>query len=205
MKTKRLIVIVSIFTLFLYGCKQTTTIETPVKTLNDTQIENNPELVTKSAIKTYIQPKEGWLYQNKKEWFSLKIPAWRKIQENKYWSLVSVSHIQNSWDKTKENLSINTDSQSDKKTVDEYYSQQKQWIQNHIKNYKEISQTEYKIAKEKWIKIIYQWSLEDKMLQRQQIIFHKSWKFFLITYTSTQDTFDEYIVQINDIIQSIKF
>jgi hypothetical protein len=58
MKTKRLIVIVSIFTLFLYGCKQTTTIETPVKTLNDTQIENNPELVTKSAIKTYIQPKE---------------------------------------------------------------------------------------------------------------------------------------------------
>jgi hypothetical protein len=58
MKTKRIIVIVSIFTLFLYGCKQATTIETPVKILNDTQIENYPELVTKSAIKTYIQPKE---------------------------------------------------------------------------------------------------------------------------------------------------
>lgn len=178
--------------IFLYWC-------------NNIKIKNNPEWNIISVPKTGIQSQEERLYQNKKEWFSLKIVTWRKIQEDTNWLLVFITSPQKQWDTIKENLWINVDQKSDKKTAEEYYLQQKQGIENHIKDYKEISKEEYKIWEEKWLKIIYKWILWNNKLQRQQIILYKNWKIFLITYTATQETFNEYIDQINNIINSIKF
>lgn len=166
--------------------------------ISKTETKNNQK-------KTQKEKKEDTIYTNKKEWFSIKIPSWRDIQENKYIWRVLLSAPLKKGDKIHENLIINTDSQSGQNTIEEYYNQQKKWIENHIKNYKEILKEDFKIAKLDWIKIIYQWTLWNYNLQRQQIIFLKNWKFFLITYTATQETFQEYIWQIDDIIKSLKF
>lgn len=224
MKTKYMLTISLLSIMFLFWCKRDSTIDNNTSIPNDAQLgdtttgntsetkdkiggKNISTTATTTTKKTTtnLTPKESGLYQNKKEWFSLSVNTWRTIKENAYWSLIVISSPQKQLDKTNENLSINTDSQSTKKTVEEYYAEQTKWIQNHIKDYIEISKVGYKIAKENWIKTIYQWILEDKKLQRQQIIFYKNWKFFLITYTATQDTFKEYIDTINNIISSIKF
>jgi hypothetical protein len=199
-KKNYLIFIIFLLTIFLIWCNKNITIIN-----NDTKIEKKSDWNILSKTKMNIDPKEDGIYQNKKEWFSLKLLSWRKIQENIYWSLLLISSPQLIWDNVNEKLWISTDSQSDKKTVEEYYTQQKQGIEKHINNYKEISKEHLKIAKTDWIKIIYQWNLWNNNLQRQQIIFYKNWKFFLITYTATQDTFNEYINQINTIIESLKF
>jgi len=199
-KKKYLIFIMFLLPIFLIWCNKNITIIN-----NDTKIEKKSDWNILSKTTINIEPKEDEIYQNKKEWFSLKLLSWRKIQENIYWSLLLISSPQISGDNLNEKLWISTDSKSDKKTVEEYYTQQKQWIEKHINNYKEISKEQVKIANIDWIRIIYEWNLANNSLKRQQIIFYKNWKFFLITYTATQDTFNEYINQINTIIESLKF
>jgi hypothetical protein len=217
-KKNYLILVVLISILFLYWCNQKITTNTDKQLENNKNLKNiatgiNKKIEDKSdsdiksgkKINIDVKIEEDKLYENKKEWFSLELSTWRKIQEDINWLLVLISSPQKKWDKTKENLSINTDSQSGKQTIEEYYTQQKKGIQNHIKDFKEISKEEYKIVKENWIKVIYKWILGVNKLQWQQIIFYKNWKIFLITYTATQSTFNEYIDQVNDIIKSLKF
>lgn len=215
-KKNYLLTIVSISILLLYWCNQNTvnnTHKTENKSdLNTTipadinkPIENLSGLNKTSDIDTDTKIEEDKLYQNKKEWFSIQILTWREVRENINWLLVSICPHRKSWNVIKANLSINTDSQSGNQTVEEYYSQQKEWIQNRIKDFKEISKEEYKIVKEKWIKVIYQWTLWVNKLQWQQIIFYKNWKIFLITYTATQNTFNQHLDNINEIIKSFEF
>ena len=210
MNKKYLITITLILIIFLYWCNKNITIDnwniiSWIISWINSQIENKSDLQNTSGEETNIQAQKYGLYQNKKEWFNLKVNTGRKIQENINWSLVFISSPKKLWDKINENLSINITSGNNNQTVEEYYSGQKQWMQNYIKNYKEIWKEQYKIAEEIWIKTIYQWTLNNNKLQRQQIIFQKNWKFFRITYTATQDTFDEYIKQINAIIKSLEF
>lgn len=210
-KKNYLLTIVLVSILLLYWCNQNTVnnthktenkfdLNTTIPDINK-PIENLSGLNTKSDTKI----KEDKLYQNKKEWFSIQILTWREVRENINWLLVSICPPRKLWNVIKENLSINTDTQSGNQTIEEYYTQQKEWIQNRIKDFKEISKEEYKIGKEKWIKVIYQWTLWVNKLQWQQIIFYKNWKIFLITYTATQNTFNQHLDNINEILKSFEF
>jgi len=214
MEKKSLILILTLI-IFLYWCDKTKIIQNNIQEQNQNKIENNPylnlientdtEKDRNIKIDTKKVVEEDEIYKNKKEWFSFKLPKLREIQERKDWSFVFISSPKKSWDTIKENISINIDYKSDKKTVEEYYNQQKEWIQNHIKNYEEILKEKSKIDKYDWLRLIYKWQLWKDTLQRLQIIFYKEWKFFLITYTSTQDTFDKYINETNNLIKSFKF
>jgi len=206
MNKKYLITIILTLIIFLYWCNENIIIDNwNIISWINSKIENKSDLQNISERDANIKSQNYELYQNKKEWFSLKIDTGRTIKENINWSLVIIYSPKKSWDKINENLSINIDAENNNQTIEEYYSGQKLWIQNYIKDYKEISKEEYKISKEIWIKTIYQWILNNNKLQRQQIIFQKNWKSFIITYTAIQDTFNDYINQINNIIKSLEF
>lgn len=209
-KTNLTIAILFILSLFLYWCSQDSTNDIKQKSqdkISYTLPDQSNKKVESEAINT-LWNQEKWIentYTNKKEWFNILIPQWWTVQENKNtWRTLLSSPIEK-WDILNENIIITTDDQTNHKTAQEYYLDQKIWIENHIKNYNQIFKEELKIQWYDSIKIIYQWSLWNHNLQRQQIIFFKDSKFFLITYTATQDTFDKYIDQADEIINSFKF
>ncbi|MFZ2150739.1 MAG: DcrB-related protein [Candidatus Absconditicoccaceae bacterium] len=214
-KKSYLIAVVLVSMVFLYGCNKNLTTNTQ-ETKNNSNgnsiiLDDNKKIEKKAENKSDLNIitdktiKEDKLYQNKKEGFSLQIATGREVKENRNGLLVSIYAPQKQGDKIKENLSVNIDLQSGNQTIEEYYLQQKNGIQDHIKDFREISKEEYKLEKDKGIKVIYQGTLGINKLQWQQIIFNKNGKFFLITYTATQSTFDEHIDEINNIIKSFKF
>ncbi len=208
-KTNLTTTILFILTLFLYWCNHDATNDIKQESQDKTSYtspDQSDKKIEWDTINTLLDQniKEN-IYTNKKEWFDILIPQWRTVQENKNtWRTLLSSPIEK-WDILNENIIITTDNQTNHKTAQEYYLDQKKWIENHIKNYNEILKEDNDIQWYDSIKIIYQWSLWNHNLQRQQIIFFKDSKFFLITYTATQDTFDKYINQADQIINSFKF
>jgi hypothetical protein len=70
--------------------------------------------------------------------------------------------------------------------------------------YNEIENSIIKINNLDAKKIIFTSTFEDKKLQFEEIFIIDNNFLYTITYTATQDTFDEYIKKVNKMVASIK-
>lgn len=213
MKKLTYLILISSLTLSLFGCtSKTLEIQETISTNPDIKLQENNNKDNNVENKTVINNeiiKTEDTYQNKLFWFKLKLPDWRTFEENnkiekKMWMLVNFFPQQNNLE-INENLSISIDQLQTDEEVQEYYQQQQNLTKDYINNFQEISSEKLKINKISWIKSVFKWELWWNLLQRQQILLKKNWIFFLITYTSTQELFNQNIDQIDQIIESFQF
>lgn len=204
MKKRPYIIVVLILLITLYWCSLETS-----KNLNTENQKQQTNQKNNNIENIVISEKENPdnIYENKVFWFRLTIPKWRSFEEkNKIeknmWMLVSFFPSEKEEIDNKQNLSI---SMANEKSIEEFYSQQKETIKDYINNFEELSNENIVINKINWIKNIFKWERWWEYLQRQQILLNKNWITFIITYTSKEDFFDQNLDQINSIINSLNF
>jgi len=141
-------------------------------------------------------------YQSKVGWFSVQYPSKWTFQENAYGSIVMFFAPTSEWDKIKENLSVIKEDTKKIITSEQYYQSSKELLVKSLTDFSEISNQNIKID---WIdakKIIYKRTLWDTKLQVEQVLLIKDKAAYIFTYTATPETFDDYIKNIDQIINS---
>ncbi|MCF7835475.1 DUF1795 domain-containing protein [Candidatus Gracilibacteria bacterium] len=213
MKKLTYLILISSLTLSLFGCtSKTLEIQETISTNPDIKLQENNNKDNNVENKTVINNeiiKTEDTYQNKLFGFKLKLPDGRTFEENnkiekKMGMLVNFFPQQNNLE-INENLSISIDQLQTDEEVQEYYQQQQNLTKDYINNFQEISSEKLKINKISGIKSVFKGELGGNLLQRQQILLKKNGIFFLITYTSTQELFNQNIDQIDQIIESFQF
>lgn len=138
-------------------------------------------------------------YENKKHNFKIEIPSTRSFQEDNLWFDIKLNTPKNNdinenlWIKVQE-LKIKHDEESYIKTT----------INELKKLYADLIEEEIKDTyTNNWKSIIYEFSDKWLNLKAQQTVFIINNKAYVFTYTATKDTFDNYINEINNIINSL--
>ena len=164
---------------------------------NNVEIENeqNENVQAKNTAEiNYIE------YQNKKYDFNIKIPNTRTFQENIDWFDIEIKTPKN--DSINENLWIVVQELQTEETLESYTEKTIKWLKELYKNYNEITKEDIEIDFNKWTVLTYEISEDWYKIKAQQIVFLKNNKSYIFQYTATKDTFDKYINEINNIVNS---
>ncbi|MFA7298767.1 MAG: PsbP-related protein [Candidatus Absconditabacterales bacterium] len=178
--------------IFLFGCaKNGTTDPTTIETTTTDTVIN--EQVTD----------ERQTYESKKDAFSIQFPGTRTFQENVYGSSVMFSSPTNEEDKIRENVGIMKKPMSKEYTLEEYYALTKSELEAQA-DYAEVENTTITINGVEAKKIIFKSSMNNTKLQFEQVFLIKNKIAYIITYTATEDTFDQYIKKVNEMIITLE-
>lgn len=158
------------------------------------QIENTTE--TPTEIK-YIE------YQNKKYNFKIQIPNTRTFQENINWFNIEIKTPKN--DNINENLWIVVQELQTEETLESFTEKTIEWLKELYEDYNEITKENIEINSNEWITVTYEISENWYKIKAQQTAFLKDNKSYVFQYTATKDTFDNYINEINNIVNSFTF
>lgn len=175
--------------LSLSGCfqrKETTEVITPTEEVN----------VEKVNVEETIN--ETYKYQNKEESFSLQVPAEWTFKENVFGSLVMFFAPQEENDTTKENLGIVMNKLEGDVQLESYYQLTRGNLENVIPNFELVNETKG----EKTITFVYKGKQGETTLQRQQTLRLEGTTVYIFTYTALEDTFNDLLNDINNIINS---
>jgi len=151
---------------------------------------------------TKTEAQRTYNYLNKEKWFSLQVPSDWTFQETVFNSIVVLFAPQLSWDTIKENLWITSLEISWAIDLNTYYKQKKSFLENIINDFELISKEEVNIKNIKWITISYKGTDEWQKLRRQQTFFFISKTVYIFTYTTTQETYQDFLQDVNSIINS---
>lgn len=182
--TKILLIMLGVLTLLLTGCSK------PANNEIGGEVSENSQ---KEKILSY---------ENKQYRLKLDFPSTWNFKENVYWATVMFFAPEKA-DKTTENLGITI------KLIDSWANLETLYTDN--KNMlKEISE-DFTIENEKDIKIDnypakqvqYSFSQWEYKIKQEQTIVIKWEILYMIGYTATQDTFDDYKKEVDTIIDSI--
>ncbi len=158
---------------------------------------------------TEIQDPENWVsinnnefsYTNQEKKFQFNNIDWRTIETGKYWfDTIAFSPKD---DDIRENVSIKTDELQKFLSVQEYYEETINTLQNQVKWFEEIEKKEVNINDMKWVSIMYThlwWEIELKsertfLMSPENIV-------YIIEYISTADTFTKFYTEYKKILQS---
>lgn len=182
-KILSLVFIVSL--LVLFGC---------TKIINtDTTITPDEQSVT-----------EQQTYESKTDNFSINYPGLREFEENVYGSNVMFFTPLSEGDQLRENVGIIKKELDKEYTLDDYYAITKPELESMITDFVEVSNNPITIDNVEGKILIYQGTQGDAKLQREQIYLIKDNYVYIITYTATQDTFSEFIDQINEMAATLE-
>ena len=106
-------------------------------------------------------------------------------------------------DKIKENIGIMKKTLSKTYTLDEYYALNKETLSAQT-GYAEVENTMITVNDLEAKKVIFKSAMNDTKLQFEQIFVIKGGFVYIITYTATEATFDDYIQDLNDMIASLE-
>lgn len=182
---RRILIMLVFTTLLLTGCSKT-----PTDNLEGKTIEKKQKI---TSLK----------YENKQYRLKMDFPSNRTFKENVYWSTVMFFTPEEENKTTKENLWITIKIINSWANLNSLYAENKeilQWISNDfiIESEKDIKIDNYP-AKQ----IQYAFSQEWYKIRQEQTLVIKWEILYMINYTATQDTFDNYKKDIYKIIESI--
>jgi hypothetical protein len=109
---------------------------------------------------------------------------------------------QGTGDQFRENVGIVTETLPNAMTVDEYYTIIKPQLQNMIKDYTELSNENISVAGLTGKKLIYEGTQVNYKLKWQQVFVTSGTTVYIINYTATADTFDQFIADVNAMVKT---
>lgn len=181
---KKLLIVVILLGLVLTWCS------------SQTDKENQEENIQIEKVKTLS-------YENKQYRLKLDFDSNRTFKENVYGATVMFFAPEKEWKTTKENLWITIKLINSWANLDSLYSENKEILQGISENFIIESEKDIKIDNYPAKQIQYNFSQGDYNIKQEQILVIKEETLYMINYTATQDTFDEYKKNVDKIIKSI--
>lgn len=172
--------------LFLFWCAKTTPATTDTTMTNQ---ENAPE---------------RQMYENKEYWFSIQFPGNRIFEEKKFGADVMFFTPLGEWDQLQENVGVMKKALDKDYTLTEYYELTKPELIKLIPEFTEISNEPIKINDIDAQKLIYKGKQGDTKLQREQIYLIKNKNVYVLTYTATEDTFNEFAQKVDEMAATLE-
>ena len=139
-------------------------------------------------------------YENKMHNFSIEIPNTWAFQENINWFNIEIKTPKN--DKINENLGIVVQELQTNETLTSYTEKTIKWLKDLYEDYNEIKKEDVEINQIKCTALTYEISGNWYEIKAQQTVFLKDNKPYIFQYTATKNTFNNYIDDINKIINS---
>lgn len=168
---------------------------------NDTnQIKENEDGKSIIEQNKNIQSNEFIEYDNKKYGYRLKIPINRTFQEDNQWFDLILNSPKN--DDINENLWIVVQELQIEESLESFTEKTIEWLKELYEDYNEIKKENIEINSNKWITLIYEITENWYKLKAQQTTFLINNKSYVFQYTATKDTFNNYINEITEIINS---
>jgi len=143
-------------------------------------------------------------YESKTDKFSIQFPREWTFQENVYGASVMFFSPLAKDDILRENLGIIKKELDKEYTLTDYYTITQPELQKLIPNFTEVSNETLQINGIDAQKLIYKGTQGDVKLQWEQVYLIKNKVVYIITYTATEDTFDEYIKDVETTIGSLE-
>jgi len=172
--------------LFLFGCAKSwpTTVDT--------------------AITTGQNVAERQTYESKADGFTIQFPGTRTFEEKVYGSSVMFFTPLTEGDTLKENVGVMKKALDKDYTLAEYYEITKPELVKLIPEFTGISNETIKINDIDAQKLIYKWTQGTTKLQREQIYLIKNKAVYIITYTATEATFNEFAQKIDEMAATLE-
>lgn len=197
MKNKNLLIILSWVILLLTWCSKinnNTWNQNLIPSDNETSIEQDNISSTETQENNINEKTIG--YENKQYNFSLSIPVWRVLKENE-WNFETLLYAPQN-DNIRENIWISVQTPQIETSLEDYYNNTINWL------WTIISDDDIEINWIKWKNIIYtteSWNIKIKAQQTFMIYWNIV---YVIQYTATEDTFQSYINDVNQVRDSFK-
>lgn len=134
--------------------------------------------------------------------FGLEYPSTRNAQENVYGAQAMFFSPQWSGDTFRENVGIVTETLPSEMTVADYYTSIKAQLANIVQWYQELSNEDITLAGVAAKKIVYIGSQGGYQLKWMQILLIKNKTAYIINYTASATTFDEFKKEADAIVSS---
>lgn len=176
--------------IFLFGCAKSS----PATTI----------ITSTWGLTTEQNAVERQTYESKTDGFSIQFPGTRTFQENVFGSSAMFFSPLIEWDTLKENIGVMKKALDKEYTLDEYYTFTKPELIKLIPGFTEISNETIKVNNIDAQKLIYKWTQWATKLQWEQVYLIKNKAVYIITYTATEATFDEFIQKLDEMIATLE-
>lgn len=134
--------------------------------------------------------------------FRVTYPLTWTMQQNAYWAQVIFFSPQWSGDLFRENVGIVSETLPSDMSIATYYTSVKNQISTIIQNYQEISNEDLSLNGVAAKKIVYVGTQNTYQLKWMQVLAIKNKTAYIINYTASADTFDEFSKEANAIVDS---
>lgn len=142
-------------------------------------------------------------YENKQNRLKLDFPSNRTFKENVYWATVMFFVPEEENKSTRENLWITVKLISSWANLNSLYEENKIILQWISKNFLIEEEKDIKVDNYPAKQIQYSFSQEWYDIKQEQTLIIKGESMYMINYTATKDTFDNYKKEVDKIIKSI--
>ena len=142
-------------------------------------------------------------YESATDGFAIDYPSDRTFQEHVYNTSVMFFSPLTAWDTIKENVSITKTALNKPYTLEEYYTITKSDLAALKPWFTEVSNSIITVDGKEFQQLIYTGMSNDIQLKWQQMSYIHEQSIYVITYTATAATFDEYLDQVNDMIATL--
>jgi len=186
----------------LAGCNKTGVLNSDTPETTPTTVETATETANTESEATALDGYSS--YSNADYAFTLQYPSDWEYQENTFGSHIMIFSPSASDDTFRENIGVITeelpaDLELD---VDSYYNEAKSQLTSVIENFKEVSNENIKVAGYDAKKVQYLGTQGEDTYKWQQVFFIKDNMTYVITYTATEDTFEDFLDVANSIVAS---
>lgn len=167
-------------------------------------IESNIEKeqpIEKNNTNEYNQTEIKFVeYEDKTHNFKITIPIDRTFQDDIQWFDLKLNSPKN--DEINENIWIKVQELQTEESLKSFTETTTKWLKNLYNDFKEIKQENINVNGIEGTSLIYEMSDNWYELKAKQTVFLKENKSYIFQYTATKQTFDQYIDEINNIINS---
>jgi len=151
---------------------------------------------------------ERQTYKSKSDGFIIQFPTTRTFQENVYGASVVFSSPVSETDTIKENVSIVKKTLDKPYSLAEYYAITKPGLIKLIPGFTEISNQTIKVNDLDAQKLIYTWTniwtQWVTQLKREQVYLIKNQAVYILSYTATKATFDDYAQKVDEMVSTLE-
>lgn len=143
-------------------------------------------------------------YESATDDFAIEYPSDRTFQEHVYNTSVMFFSPLKSWDDIKENVSITKTALNKPYTLEEYYAINKSDLASLKPWFTEVSNEIITIHDKQFQQLIYTGMSNGIELKWQQVSYIANQSIYVLTYTATSTTFDEYIEEVNAMVATLE-
>lgn len=143
-------------------------------------------------------------YESATDGFAIEYPSDWTFQEHVYNTSVMFFSPLKSWDDIKENVSITKTALNKPYTLEEYYAINKSDLASLKPWFTEVSNKLITLHDKQFQQLIYTGMSNGIELKWQQLSYIYNQSIYVLTYTATSTTFDEYIDAVNAMVATLE-